>query len=151
MNKNTANFIAGVLITLASIFLILQLVPYGRAHHNPPVLQEPPWDSPITRELTVRACYDCHSNVTVWPWYSNFAPSSWIVHRDVDGGREDLNFSEWGSQEVNPAEIIKSIKDDSMPTKNYLLMHPEARLSGEEFAALLEGFEATFGTAESDE
>jgi hypothetical protein len=99
----------------------------------------------------VRACYDCHSNVTVWPWYSNFAPSSWIVHRDVDGGREDLNFSEWGSQEVNPAEIIKSIKDDSMPTKNYLLMHPEARLSGEEFAALLEGFEATFGTAESDE
>jgi hypothetical protein len=62
-----------------------------------------------------------------------------------------LNFSEWGSQEITPAEIIKSLKDDSMPTKNYLLLHPEARLSGEKFAALLEGFEATFGTTDSEE
>ena len=144
MNKNALNFLAGIFITLLAIFLILQLIPYGRAHHNPPVLQEPPWDSPQTRELAVRACYDCHSNVTVWPWYSNFAPSSWIVHKDVDGGRADLNFSEWGSQEINPAEIIQSTKDESMPTKNYMLLHPAARLTAEEVAALLEGFKATF-------
>ena len=57
------------------LFVLLQLVPYGRDHANPPVRQEPAWDAPRTRELAGRACFDCHSNQTLWPWYASVAPS----------------------------------------------------------------------------
>jgi hypothetical protein len=79
----------------AAFFLPIQAVPYGRSHGNPPTTAEPRWDSPLTRELAARACFDCHSNLTSWPWYSNIAPVSWLIQRDVDGGRGSLNFSEW--------------------------------------------------------
>ena len=70
-----------VVIVAVGGFLLIQLVPFGRDHTNPPVVQEPKWDSPATRELAKRACFDCHSNETVWPWYSNIAPVSWLVAR----------------------------------------------------------------------
>jgi hypothetical protein len=63
----------------AAAFLVIQLIPYGHDHTNPPVVKEAPWDSPRTRELAVGACFDCHSNETVWPWYSNIAPGSWLL------------------------------------------------------------------------
>ena len=72
--------------------LVIQLIPYGREHSNPAVVSEPPWDSPATRAFAVTACFDCHSNETEWPWYSNIAPMSWLVQRDVDEGRQHLNF-----------------------------------------------------------
>ncbi|MCX7782465.1 MAG: heme-binding domain-containing protein, partial [Meiothermus sp.] len=81
---------------LALVLLAIQLVPYGRDHQNPPVVAEPPWDSPQTRALFVRACADCHSNQTRWPWYSHIAPVSWLVQRDVEEGRSKLNLSLWG-------------------------------------------------------
>jgi hypothetical protein len=65
-----------ILLILVGGFLLIQLVPYGRAHANPPVVKEPAWDSPTTRALAKRACFDCHSNETVWPWYTNVAPVS---------------------------------------------------------------------------
>src|SRR4030042_2927111 len=68
----------GVLIFL---FAVIQAVPYGRDHSNPPVRQEPAWDSPATRALAVDACFDCHSNQHSWPWYSNIAPISWLRPR----------------------------------------------------------------------
>ena len=83
------------LIVIIGLFVLIQVVPYGRNHANPPVLNEPRWDSPKTRQLAVRACYDCHSNETIWPWYSNVAPVSWLVQKDVDQGRDEINFSEW--------------------------------------------------------
>ena len=67
-----------VVAVLAGLFLAIQFVPYGRDHSNPPVIGEPTWNSPETRALAVRACFDCHSNETVWPWYSNIAPVSWL-------------------------------------------------------------------------
>lgn len=82
---------------LALVLLAIQLVPYGRDHHNPPAVAEPPWDSPQTRELFVKACADCDSNQTRWPWYSHIAPVSWLVQRDVEEGRSKLNLSLWGS------------------------------------------------------
>ena len=82
--------IAGVVL-----FVVIQLVPYGRDHSNPPVTNEPNWDSPRTRELAKAACFDCHSNETDWPWYSGIAPASWLLYRDVSKGRDKLNFSEW--------------------------------------------------------
>ena len=63
------------------ILFLIQAVPYGRDHINPPLNAEPAWDNPRTQELTVRACFDCHSNETVWPWYSYIAPISWLIER----------------------------------------------------------------------
>jgi hypothetical protein len=68
------------------LLAVAQAIPYGRGHSNPPVTKEPAWDSSRTRELAKRACFDCHSNETTWPWYSNVAPESWLIQRDVDAG-----------------------------------------------------------------
>src|SRR5690348_18457917 len=91
--------VLGLVLAAIVLFGLIQLIPYGHNHTNPPVAQEPTWDSPQTRDLAVRACFDCHSNETVWPWYSNIAPLSWLIQHDVDEGRQNLNFSDWnGSQ-----------------------------------------------------
>jgi hypothetical protein len=74
-------------IGLVVLFGLIQLIPYGHNHTNPSVVAEPQWDTPQTRELTARACYDCHSNATVWRWYSSIAPASWLIQHDVEDGR----------------------------------------------------------------
>ena len=66
-----------VLAVAILLFIGIQVVPYGHARTNPPVMAEPAWDSAATRELARQACFDCHSNETEWPWYSNIAPFSW--------------------------------------------------------------------------
>jgi len=139
-----------ILAVLAAGFLLIQLVPFGRAHDNPPVVQEPNWDSPQTRELAARACFDCHSNTTVWPWYSNVAPVSWLVQHDVDEGREHLNFSDWnqshaehGGEAHEADELGETVLEGEMPPANYLLNHPEAKLTDDERAALAAGLQAT--------
>jgi mono/diheme cytochrome c family protein len=136
-------------------FLLIQLIPYGHNHDNPPVLSEPAWDSQQTRLLFYQACGDCHSNETVWPWYSNVAPVSWLVQRDVEEGREELNVSMWGAayeddddEEAGAEageEMIETIVEEEMPPGPYLLQHPEARLTDTEEAALIAGIRATFG------
>ena len=137
--------ILGIIILLVVGFIILQLVPYGRNHADSPVVAEPNWDSPQTRELASRACFDCHSHETVWPWYSNIAPVSWLVQHDVDEGRSRLNFSEWGTRrQEEPGEIGEAISRGQMPPAKYLLMHPEARLNPAEKQSLIDGFQATF-------
>lgn len=129
------------------LLLLIQLVPYGRSHINPPVTGEPKWDSPQTRDLFMRACGDCHSNETKWPWYSSIAPASWLVQSDVDEARENLNISEWGRKGKNKGvDAANELKEGDMPPLYYLPAHPEARLSGAEKDLLLKGLEATFGT-----
>jgi mono/diheme cytochrome c family protein len=137
-------FVKWGLVALIGTLLVIQLVPYGRDHTNPPVVAEPAWDSAHTRELAVRACFDCHSNETVWPWYSNVAPMSWLVQRDVDEGRETLNFSEWDRPQ-EAEEAAETVREGSMPPSQYLLTHPEARLSDAELSALAAGLAATLG------
>lgn len=139
-----------ILIILAVVlvgFLLIQLVPYGRDHSNPPVIAEPAWDSPQTKELAQRACFDCHSNETVWPWYSHIAPVSWMVQNHVDEGREYLNFSEWGSggEGEEGEEMAEAIYDGEMPERSYLITHSEARLTDAELEALAQGLLATGG------
>lgn len=141
-------FLKGLVMGLAfcvGFFGILQLVPYGRARTNPPVIAEPAWDSPRTRELAARACFDCHSNETKWPWYAKVAPFSWVMQRDVEAGRSVMNFSEWTrsyqlSHEAGPAVIRRD-----MPPKNYRLLHGDAHLSEAEKVELARGLHATFG------
>ena len=135
---------------LAAAFLLIQIVPYGRAHNNPPVVAEPNWDSPQTRELAQRACFDCHSNETSYPWYSNVAPVSWLLQRHIVEGRQYLNFSNWnqshdehGEGGYEADEMGETVLEGEMPMRSYLLIHPEARLSDAEKQALAEGLAAT--------
>ena len=130
------------LVGLLVLFLLIQLIPYGRQHTNPPVVQEPNWDSPQTRELAQRACFDCHSNETIWTWYSNVAPVSWLVQRDVNEGRQRLNFSDWGRvREMD--DIPRVVQNGQMPMPIFLIMHPEARLTQAEKDAFVSGLQAT--------
>jgi mono/diheme cytochrome c family protein len=139
-----------VLGILAALGLLIQLIPYGRSHTNPAVVAEPKWDSPTTRTLMERACFDCHSNQSVWPWYANIAPASWLVQFDVERGRNRLNFSEWGQGRQSTsrqselfAEIKKVIGEGEMPPFQYLILHPSANLSTAERSQLLQGLSIT--------
>lgn len=131
----------GVGIGLVVVFLGIQFIPVSRT--NPAVTREIRWDSPETRQLAKRACYDCHSNETVWPWYASVAPVSWLVARDVNGARRHLNFSEWDRPNEDAEEIVEQVEDGEMPLKIYLPLHPEARLSDEQRAPLVAGLRAT--------
>jgi mono/diheme cytochrome c family protein len=125
---------------------LIQLVPYVRAHDNPPVTAEPRWDSRRTRSLAQDACFTCHSNETDWPWYSNIAPASWLVQRDVDAGREALNFSEFNREQEEASEAAETVADGEMPPLRFTIIHPEARLTDDEKRDLIRGLEATLGT-----
>lgn len=115
-------------LALLIMFLGIQLIPYGREHSNPPITKEPAWDTPQTRELAKAACFDCHSNETRWPWYSYVAPVSWLVARDVEEGREHLNFSEWDRPQHDAEEAAEELLEGEMPLWFYPLLHPAARL-----------------------
>lgn len=136
------------LLLLAASLVAVQLVPYGRQHVNPPDGLLASFDSPATRELAEQACFDCHSNRTRWPWYASIAPMSWRIQRHVDEGREKLNFTAFDpmSEEVAEAagEAGESVAKGEMPPKDYLLLHPEARLTAAEKEALRRGLDATF-------
>ena len=132
-------------VVAAVLFVGIQAIPYGRDHSNPPVTQEPKWDSARTRKLAADSCFDCHSNLTNWRWYSNVAPMSWLVQRDVDGGRAALNFSEWDKpQDAGIDDITEAIRSGSMPPWFYLPLHPNAKLDQAEKGALITGLNATF-------
>ncbi len=130
----------------AAVLLMLQAVPYGRTHSNPPVRREPLWDSPRTRALVARACFDCHSNETTWPWYASVAPMSWLIQRDVEEGRRALNYSEWDRPQKEGAESAKSVRKGEMPPWYYTIVQWKARLSPAEREALIQGLTATLGS-----
>ena len=135
---------------LALTFIAIQLVPYGRDHHNPPMGAEPAWDSPDTRALAKRACFDCHSNETEWPVYSTVAPVSWLIQHDVSEGREVLNFSEWQRPQQEAKEASEEVLEGAMPMPIYRLMHAHARLSEVDRQRLARGLEKTIGRPIAD-
>jgi hypothetical protein len=97
--------------------------------------------SPQVASLVRRACYDCHSHNTVWPWYSRIAPVSWLVADDVNEGRRKLNFSQWSLLSADMSrsrlrEACEEVREGGMPLWFYRLMHPEARLTAEDIKAL---------------
>jgi hypothetical protein len=142
-----------VLLIGGVALVVIQLIPYGRDHENPPAASQPAWDSPETRALVEGACFDCHSHETRWPWYSHIAPFSWLIQRDVMEGRAELNFST-SDDESELDDLAESIRDGRMPPDRYRLLYPTARLTEAEKDELLAGLEKTFGSelgSEEDE
>jgi hypothetical protein len=139
--------VALVLGAIAGGFAALQVIPYGRSHDNPPVTQEPMWDSPRTRELAVRACFDCHSNETRWPDYASVAPMSWVVQHDVAMGREVMNFSTWNRRFDVASASASSVYTGNMPPVWYRMEHPDADLTDAEKAELARGLDATIAAS----
>ena len=134
-----------VLLGIGVLFgAAIQFVPTPVSRINPPVQAEPQWDSPATREAFYRACGDCHSNQTTWPWYSRVAPVSWLIASDVAEGRGRLNVSEWNRRQRAADEAAQSVIEGEMPLPIYLIMHPNARLSTAERHALALGLGASF-------
>jgi hypothetical protein len=133
----------GVVVAVV-VFLAIQAIPYGRTATNPPVGVEPEWDIQATRDLAVRACFDCHSNETHWPWYSRIAPVSWWTQNHVDEGRDELNFSEWSWSYDEIDEIAESVMEGEMPPNYYKLLPGSRNLSDRERENLIRGLISTF-------
>ena len=133
-----------VLAALAA-FALIQLVPYGRAHGNPPVRSQPRWDSARTQKLFAQACGACHSNLTTWPWYSDVAPVSWLVQHDVEDGRNRFDVSTWRQQpQPDARRVADAILSGRMPPLQYKLIHSESRLSAAQKRELAAGLRRTF-------
>jgi hypothetical protein len=133
------------------VFLLIQLVPYGWTKDNPPVIQDAPWPDAESAQLARDACYDCHSNETVWPVYSYVAPMSWLVRRDVEAGRDELNFSDWAEDGDEAGDAIETLLEGEMPPREFELLHPAARLSDAEVDQLVTALESMGAVADEDD
>jgi hypothetical protein len=149
MSRRTRNIIL-IIIGVGIIgFIIFQVIPAGSinadfaAPGNPPVTYTIQWDSPQTEQLARSTCFDCHSNETRYPWYSNIAPMSWLVNHDINEARRKMNFST-GSHLFSD-EMEKQIESGAMPKPLYLPLHPEANLTDAQKKQLVDGLIATFG------
>jgi hypothetical protein len=148
---NTRQPALATLIALGAATLAAQWIRVERV--NPTMSSGSPLAAPAQIDaLLSRACYDCHSNETRWPWYSRIAPVSWLIARDVALGRKELNFSEWGSYYPQTRRrklqwMDRVLRDRSMPPWAYRLMHPGARLTRAERAMLASWIESGISTA----
>jgi hypothetical protein len=143
MRNRLRRLLPFVVGALAVLVVAIQFVPFGRPTENPPTRREPNWNTPATREIVARACFDCHSNQTKYPWYSYVAPVSWLVNKDINEARSKLNFSEWDLIQRGASDAVEVVKKGEMPLPIYLPLHPEARLSADEMRTLIEGLDAT--------
>lgn len=141
-----------IMLALLVVLVVIQLIPVQRT--NPPVTADIP-TSPEVKAVLRRACYDCHSNETVYPWYSRIAPVSWLLAQHVSEGREELNFSTW--KQYNPEDQAENIHESwetvvagEMPPRYYTVMHRDARLSPED-RAVLQHWAGTVERLERDE
>ncbi len=135
-----------VIIPLA--LLVISYLASGR-RTNPPVEHEVAWASEDARLMFQRACADCHSHETKWPWYTHFAPISWNVISHVNEGREHFNIS---VQDMGDAdEAAEELEEGEMPLKSYVWLHPEAKLTPAEQQRFVAELLATFGGEEEDD
>ena len=127
----------GVMLIFALV--IIQFVPIERS--NPAEQGKAPAPAEV-QVLLQRACYDCHSNETRWPWYSHVAPISFLLSHDVKEGRHEVNFSVWDQYNEQRKtrkrkEIVEQVQSGEMPQWYYILLHPAAKLSEAERQAII--------------
>ena len=125
--------------------LLIQLIPFGHYHLNPPTLSEPKWSNPQARALAKEHCFQCHSNETHWTWYSNIAPASWLISFDVVEGRQRFNFSDWKARPGELDEMIPAIQEGEMPPVQYWIFHPSARMNTQQKQELISALESSIG------
>jgi len=148
--KRVGTVLKWLIIALAGIFIIIQFRRPART--NPPVDQSQTIEAmtqmtPQVASILARSCNDCHSNKTVWPWYSNVAPVSWSIVDDVNEGRSHLNLSEWGRydqrrQGKKLEQMCDEVKDGAMPLSSYARMHAGSKLSPDDVKTLCDWTEA---------
>jgi hypothetical protein len=132
------------LLVILGAFIVIQFI--RPAKTNPPAQASLAIDAhtqiaPPIKDILNRSCSDCHSNNTVWPWYSNLAPVSWFVINHVNEGRQHLNFSEWGNLDNNRQrrkldEMCEMVEGGEMPLTSYTPMHPGSKLSAQDVKTL---------------
>ena len=141
MNQKT-KLIIYIIVGLA---IVIQFIPANLPENKPPTDFDIMIAESIPDDISVilrQACYDCHSNQVIYPWYSYVAPVSWLVARDVRVGVPELNFSEWGAlTKRQKLKLLDKIADEisagSMPFPIYKITHPEARLTDEQRASIV--------------
>lgn len=148
--KTVLRIIKWAMIVLACLLVAIQFVRPART--NPQVDESQTifartQMTPQVAAIFDRSCRDCHSNKTVWPWYTNVAPISWWLSNHVNDGRRSLNMSEWGKlaqdrQDRKLRQICDEVSDGVMPLSSYLPMHPQAKLSAEDKKILCDWTEA---------
>jgi hypothetical protein len=139
-------------IGLSLLILVLLAIQLIRPDYSAPQTQEgdflDTYQSPTEISQLIQAgCYDCHSNYTHYPWYSQIAPLSWWINEHVEQGRKELNFSEWGLIEAQyydewAKKCAKYLQKYEMPMPSYQRMHPEAQYSEAEREMLIEYFQS---------
>ena len=131
------------LVVFGAALVVVQFV--GPARTNPvtdpaKALQRKAPIPPEVGAILTRSCRNCHSNETVWPWYSYVAPVSWAVIRDVNEGREHLNLSDWSHTSEEGAALLdtmcRAARRGTMPIKSYTWIHRSAVLSDADKKAL---------------
>jgi len=142
-------FIGKFLLLILAVVVVLQFIPVPRT--NPPVNADKDFLKVLHPDKDVEnliraSCYDCHSNETVWPWYSYVAPVSWVVSNHVMVARAEFNFSEWTDYDEEKTDefledCVEALRDGKMPEQSYLSKHEEARLTKAQRALLIEFFE----------
>ena len=129
----TKKIVLGLVVALVAVQLIQP------AHNNSKQVVPTDFAKVFTvpgnvQSILQKACYDCHSNHTVYPWYSNIQPMAWVLANHIKEGKDKLNFSEFGNyrtrrQASKLKDIAGQVKSNEMPIASYKMMHPNARLS----------------------
>jgi len=137
-----------ILLSLLAILVVIQFFQIDKT--NPPTdpakdftaLENPPQE---VAELLKKACYDCHSHDTAYPWYTNIQPVAWWVRGHINGARKELNFALWGDYEAKRKarkfeEMAEEVKEGNMPLKSYTWMHPASKLTEQQRQQLVSWF-----------
>ncbi len=143
-----------LLLGILIVFVVIQFIQPAR-NKNGQVLAtdiSKMYSLPQNVQTTLKtACYDCHSNNTQYPWYDNIQPLGWMLARHIKQGKEELNFSEFGSyslrRQISKLKSIEnSIKDGTMPLSSYTLIHINAKLSQNDKALIIDWAQKTRGS-----
>ena len=144
LRKENRSIFFACITTIVLTLLLLQLWPTDTS--NPPVVSSPDWSSAHAAQLAQRACYDCHSHETSWPWYTKVVPAYFLLANDVQKGRKAFNFSKWEESCCTEEQIdnmAETVNKNHMPLPYYLVLHPEALLSDVERGQLVYGLMET--------
>ena len=146
------------LIGIAVFFVAIQVIRPART--NPPIdpsqeiTAKMPVD-PAVQQIFARSCNDCHSQRTIWPWYSNVAPVSWLVIRDVDDGRRHMNFSNFAMTPPRRLgrtlqDVCREVRSGDMPMTIYVPMHPKSKLTPQDVETICQWTQARLNALPPD-